>query len=388
MIKYFFRQYWRYIAMALAFASITFLSNACEVHAESISDYRMSVDTYYRIGNSGIFSSANPRYTNFQTSQQGQTLQLQIYGWLQSDVSMAQQYVGTPNVWGRWTLCADKDSFSEGYNVTNTTNVNFINTSIPCKLANSPNYSNAYITFATFKSTNVQNVTETNYGTNGKITFDIPSNTIASTFFINSSWTILAFELSFNQFPTYSQDSAVFDKLDTMISAINTLISQSNNSNVVSAINGTTNAINGTTNAINNQSQQQHNDAVSQKQSTDAINNSINDSSTDDPTNDLNDMTNNQTSNSVISDLLLLPVNMFQKILNSINGTCSTFSLGALFGTNLTLPCINIENHIGSALWGAIDVIFCGMFMLSMRKKFVDIFQNITSLKDRGNELE
>ena len=173
---------------------------------------------------------------------------------------MAQQVVGTPNVWGRWTICADRDSFTEGYNVQNTTNVTFINTSIPCKLANAPNYSNSYITFATFKSTNVQNVTEQNYGNNGKITFDIPNNAIASTFLINSSWPILAFKLSFNPFPTYSQDSAIFDKLDNVISAINTLISQSNNSNVVSAVNGTTNAINNQTNAINNQTTQNHND--------------------------------------------------------------------------------------------------------------------------------
>lgn len=143
-----------------------------------------------------------------------------------------------------------------------------------------------------------------------------------------------------------------------------------------------------TTNAINNQTQQQHSDAEAQKEATDNINDSINDSSTDDPTNDLDDMQENEISNSVISDLLLLPLNMFQRIINSINGTCSTFNLGSLYGSNLTLPCIDISSIIGSSLWGVIDVLFSGIFVLSIRKKFVDIFENITSLKDRGNELE
>ena len=79
---------------------------------------------------------------------------------------------------------------------------------------------------------------------------------------------------------------------------------------------------------------------------------------------------------------------MFQRIINSINGTCSTFNLGSLYGSNLTLPCIDIPSVIGSSLWGVIDVLFSGIFVLSIRKKFVDIFQNITSLQDRGNELE
>lgn len=118
------------------------------------------------------------------------------------------------------------------------------------------------------------------------------------------------------------------------------------------------------------------------------INSNITDSSTDDPSSDITDMSSDISSNTVISDLLLLPVSLFQNILNSINGTCSSFNLGSLFGTNLILPCIDIENIIGSSLWGIIDVLFCGIFVLSMRKKFVDIFQNITSLSDRGNELE
>lgn len=128
-----------------------------------------------------------------------------------------------------------------------------------------------------------------------------------------------------------------------------------------------------------------------QQATTDAINDmndTLKDSNVDSPNSSISQMEQNLPTNSVISDLLTLPIRMFQNILNAVNGSCTSFSLGALFGTNLTLPCINIQNYLGSALWGAIDVIFCGLFVLSMRKKFVEIFENITSLKNGGNELE
>lgn len=127
---------------------------------------------------------------------------------------------------------------------------------------------------------------------------------------------------------------------------------------------------------------QANNDAINN------VNDTLNDSSVDNPNGSLTDMNSKIATNSVISDLLLLPVTLFQNIVNSINGTCSTFNLGSLFGTNLTMPCIDIESIIGSALWGVIDILLCGLFVLAMRKKFVDIFQNITSLKDGGNQVE
>ncbi len=128
-----------------------------------------------------------------------------------------------------------------------------------------------------------------------------------------------------------------------------------------------------------------------QQQTTTAINDmndTIKNDNIDSPNNSISQMEQNLPTNSVISDLLTLPIRMFQNIVNAVNGSCSPFSLGALFGTNLVLPCINIQNYLGSALWSSIDVIFCGIFVLSMRKKFVEIFENITSLKNGGNELE
>lgn len=119
-------------------------------------------------------------------------------------------------------------------------------------------------------------------------------------------------------------------------------------------------------------------------------NDTLNDDTIDDSniTGTLNDLSKNLATNSVISDLLLLPVSLFQNIVNSINGTCSSFNLGSLYGSNLTLPCINIESLIGNTLWSVIDILFCGVFILVIRKKFVDIFHNLTDLRNGGNAIE
>ena len=128
--------------------------------------------------------------------------------------------------------------------------------------------------------------------------------------------------------------------------------------------------------------------------STDNAINDVNDTLNNDDvdssktTSTLEDLSEDLPTNSVISDLLLLPVRLFQNVVNSINGSCSSFNLGSLYGSNLTLPCINIESLIGSTLWSVIDILFCGAFILVIRKKFVDIFHNLTDLRNGGNAVE
>lgn len=148
-------------------------------------------------------------------------------------------------------------------------------------------------------------------------------------------------------------------------------------SSLENAQNATTNAVNNATNAINNNTN-----------ATNNINNSINDSSVDDPTNSINNMSNKVASNGTITQLLTLPIQLYQNILNSVNGSCSSFNLGNLLGTSLLLPCINLQQLLGSTLYGIIDVLCSGLFILAFRKKMVDIFNHMTSLNDRGNELE
>lgn len=124
---------------------------------------------------------------------------------------------------------------------------------------------------------------------------------------------------------------------------------------------------------------------------TNAINDTkdtLKDDNVDSSDSTLQDLQGDIATNNVISDLLLLPVTLYQKVINSLNGSCSPFNLGTLYEHNLTLPCINLQNYLGSSIFTTIDLILSGLFVLVIRKKFVDIFNNMTNLKNGGNEVE
>lgn len=123
-------------------------------------------------------------------------------------------------------------------------------------------------------------------------------------------------------------------------------------------------------------------------QNTD-INNSINDvnssitnSDVDSPDSKFEEFESMLPENGVITQLITLPVSLFQKVLSSVNGTCSQYNLGSLLGTDLILPCINISNYIGSTLWNVIDILFSGFFVLVIGKKMIKAFNGFTSMKE------
>lgn len=356
MIKYFVRQYWRYIAMALAFATITFIANSCEVKAET--NYNQTIEISYSQNTTSpdrvLYN--DPDHTNKAFKNAGR-------GYLVGIISSYRYGTGVsfemPTI---YSINARTDS---GYSTCEVSSLaNDMNDSTQMK-------ANMY----GFKC-------DLTMGTNGLISLSVNFRPQ-----VNNAWTVESYRLTFNnnlqaQEVQYSQ--YLYDYMQNFVYPRLTGIENNTNATsqelqwiyqylqnyIYTALNNQSQAINNNTQAVND------------------VNDSINDSSTDDPTNDLNDMNQNNTSNSVISDLLLLPITMFQKILNAVNGTCNSFSLGNLLNNNLTLPCINIKRYLGDALYNVIDVIISGLFILSIRKKFVDVFQNITSLKDRGNELE
>ena len=87
-------------------------------------------------------------------------------------------------------------------------------------------------------------------------------------------------------------------------------------------------------------------------------------------------------NNGVITNLVSMPVTLFTKILNTLNGTCTTYNLGSLYGTNLTLPCIVISDYLGTPLWGVIDVIISGILIYSISRHFVKMFNKMSSLEE------
>ena len=180
-----------------------------------------------------------------------------------------------------------------------------------------------------------------------------------------------AYISSINHYSALMTDS--IQSIQGLVNQINTNIA-TNNINMI--------------NAINNQTNQQHQDSQNTQQKIEDVNNTIKDSSVDtsNANNTFDSLNSNMASNSTISDLLLMPITLLQKILNAMSGTCSAINTGQLLGQDFVLPCISIPDLIGSALWSVIDVIGSGALAYAIGKKFVMIFNSFTNLKEGGLE--
>lgn len=153
---------------------------------------------------------------------------------------------------------------------------------------------------------------------------------------------------------------------------------------VINAISQQTTTINNSTNnAINNSTSSINNTTIQQNQQTQqtvedeaqATRDTITDSSTDFDNPDID------TDTGPISGLLTMPITLARAITNN-SSSCSAFPLGNLLGTNLTMPCINLQSILGSTLYNIIDVICCGIFIFTLRKVLVNVYVKIMSLRN------
>lgn len=110
------------------------------------------------------------------------------------------------------------------------------------------------------------------------------------------------------------------------------------------------------------------------------LNSTIEDNTVSDP--NFSEYDQYLAENGVITQLITLPVQLYTKILNGINGTCSTFNLGNLWGSDLNLPCIQPKQYLGDTLWNTIDVLFSGFFIYVISKKMINVFEQFTNLKE------
>lgn len=92
-------------------------------------------------------------------------------------------------------------------------------------------------------------------------------------------------------------------------------------------------------------------------------------------------------SKSPISSLLTLPLKILGNINTGLSGACSSFSLGTMFGTELILPCINLEERLGSWLWGLIDSFFCIFLIYNVGMLAVKIWTDVIMMKDFFSQL-
>lgn len=85
-----------------------------------------------------------------------------------------------------------------------------------------------------------------------------------------------------------------------------------------------------------------------------------------------------------LQHLLQLPVQFINALVSQSN-TCQTINLGTLWGVALTLPCINLENIIGSNVWGIIDILMSiGLLVVIVK----NLYQTFANLMTMGGEKE
>lgn len=135
-------------------------------------------------------------------------------------------------------------------------------------------------------------------------------------------------------------------------------------------------------NQIKNKLNDMQNSLNDVKGSINDVNGSINNDNVDDPSSSINSFKDKIAENGVITQLVGLPVTLFTKILNSVNGTCSPYNFGSLFGTYIVFPCINVSNYLGSTLWNIIDVLISGLFVYSLSRKFIKVFEHMSSMNE------
>lgn len=121
---------------------------------------------------------------------------------------------------------------------------------------------------------------------------------------------------------------------------------------------------------------------VSTNDKIEDVNETLTNSDVDSPDSSLEEMQDMLPTNGTITQLIALPITLYQKVLNSINGTCQSFNLGFLYNTNLIIPCIDISTYLGSSIWNSIDLIISGVFVLVIAKKMIKAFEGFTSMKE------
>lgn len=140
---------------------------------------------------------------------------------------------------------------------------------------------------------------------------------------------------------------------------------------------------------INNQNQNKqdiiNNQNQNQQQTNDRLDN-INDSLTDTTLPNVNGVFDGiSAGENQVADLILLPINILRKYTDFTSKSCIPYSIPfGIFGSDytLTLPCINLENYLGSALWNTIDSLCCFFFIYEFIMLIINAFDSITSFKD------
>lgn len=113
----------------------------------------------------------------------------------------------------------------------------------------------------------------------------------------------------------------------------------------------------------------------------DGIDSAIKDDNVDVSDDTIADLESFLPQNGVITQLITLPLTLYQHVLNSINSSCSDFSLGSLYGTELIIPCFTLDGYFGS-FWNILDLMISGFFVYTIAKKMIAVFNNMSNLEE------
>lgn len=151
-----------------------------------------------------------------------------------------------------------------------------------------------------------------------------------------------------------------------------------------------------TENIINNQNENTQKIINSQKETKNAIDKNTqeqkktNDFMEDDSSPDTNSFWNDMQqdySSTPVSDLLLMPITLLNAYYNGFNSSCSPYSFGSLYGTELKFPCINLESYLGSTLFNIIDSLCVFGIIYAIGMLCVWFWDSLTSLRDTFDSL-
>lgn len=148
-----------------------------------------------------------------------------------------------------------------------------------------------------------------------------------------------------------------------------------------------TNNNNNTNNIINNQNNNTNTIINNNNANTDKVVGSLTDNTIPsvESTNDyIKGISGVNIDDNFLLQLMVIPFNFLKSIYDSFNNTCSPYSFGSFFGTELKLPCINLKETLGNELYTIVDVLIAGTIALAFINHLKSMFDDILELSDRA----
>ena len=267
-----------------------------------------------------------------------------------------------------WSNANDTQSF-DGWGTRNSIGINFTN--VPCKLAG-PGYSS--------KIVQVYGITRTGQDGGGDIYMTVRLSINQA-----SSISLLKYSISTEPVELILSEKDYTDQLNSMMTTItNTWQVEINKLQDIWNVDQATLA----------EAQTQTGWQKRMAEAAEAFNRAVNDDGIDENDQDskINTIKNSGYNNASISDIILLPVKVFQTAVNGLSSnSCTSINLGTLYDTELILPCISssdMQNWLSVSVYGLIDALMSFGVILGIRKLVIKIYRTIVYLRDGGGTID